>query len=444
MPVSVAGAAAPRLRGFLRDRHPGDVLRLATGTVVLLLTAQNVEAGEVGGLETNVFRVINEFPLPDFLWPALWLVMQLGNLGAVPATALAAALTRRWRLALDFLTAGGAIYLVAMLVKATVDRGRPQALLDGVTIIGDPAGGLGYVSGHSAVAVALATVAAPYLTRRWRRVAWLLATLVCLSRVYVGAHLPWDVVGGAALGWMAGAIAHLVLGAPEGHPTPEWVRRALSQWGWSPTEVEAIGRPTRRSASFRVRDAGRGDVFVKVVSRERRDDDFIYRAWRLIGDHRVLHAPDYGSPLRQVEHEALMAYIARTHGVRVPDVIGARSFGNGAAVLVQEWVEGRPLEELGPEPITENLVHGLSEQLDRLRSGLIEHGELNGHNVMADRTGRVWITNFAEARQVGDAEAVDREASQLLGSLSATALAGDGRVAAGVRDADREANDGGR
>jgi membrane-associated phospholipid phosphatase len=43
---------------------------------------------------------------------------------------------------------------------------------------GEPAGGLGYVSGHSAAAVALATVASPYLGRRSRRVAWALALAV--------------------------------------------------------------------------------------------------------------------------------------------------------------------------------------------------------------------------------------------------------------------------
>src|SRR5204863_306831 len=85
------------------------------------------------------------------------------------------------------------------LVKEFVQRGRPQTLLDNVHILGEPARGLGYVSGHSAVAVALATVASPYLDRRGRRIAWTLALLVCLSRVYVGAHLPLDVLGGEQL-----------------------------------------------------------------------------------------------------------------------------------------------------------------------------------------------------------------------------------------------------
>jgi membrane-associated phospholipid phosphatase len=422
----IASEPATRFSGFVRDRHPGDVLRLVLGTLFLLLTASAVDPNHLGRLETNVFRLINDFPLPAVLDPVVWLVMQLGNLAAVPIVALAAMLARRWRLAWDFLTAGGTIYVIALVVKAEVERGRPQAYLDNVHTLGEAATGLGYVSGHSAVAVALATVAGPYLGRRGRRVAWVLAALVCVFRIYAGAHLPWDVVGGAALGWMAGAVAHLILGAPEGHPTPERLRRMLSQWGWSLSEVRSTGSPTRRSASFYVRDASGGEYFAKILSRERRDDDFLFRAWRLVRDRTVLHAPDFGSPLRQAEHEALMALMARSHGARVPDVVLARSFGNGGAVLMQGWVDARPLDELRPDEIDEGLRRDLSAQLDLLRKGCIAHGELTGRNVIVDARRRVWLTNFAAARQVSDMETVERDGSGLL-AMVAPSPPGTGR-----------------
>jgi membrane-associated phospholipid phosphatase len=40
-----------------------------------------------------------------------------------------------------------------------------------------------------------------------RPVAWSTAATVGAARVYVGAHLPLDVVGGAALGVAAGSAA---------------------------------------------------------------------------------------------------------------------------------------------------------------------------------------------------------------------------------------------
>jgi membrane-associated phospholipid phosphatase len=41
-----------------------------------------------------------------------------------------------------------------------------------------------------------------------------MAVFVCVARVYVGAHLPLDVVGGAALGLAAGTGVRLLFGRP--------------------------------------------------------------------------------------------------------------------------------------------------------------------------------------------------------------------------------------
>jgi membrane-associated phospholipid phosphatase len=100
-------------------------------------------------------------------------------------------------------------------VKETIERGRPGQLLEEVILRHAPAIGHGFVAGHAATAVALATVASPYLGRPLRVISWSIAGVVCLGRVYVGAHLPLDVLGGAALGWAIGSLVHLALGAPE-------------------------------------------------------------------------------------------------------------------------------------------------------------------------------------------------------------------------------------
>jgi undecaprenyl-diphosphatase len=128
-------------------------------------------------------------------------------------------------MALDITVVGVAAYLGAGIFKQIFERARPHQLLASVIVRGDSATGLGFVSGHAAVAAALATAAHPYLSPRGRRIVWILAFLVMVSRVYVGAHLPLDVIGGAGLGYAIGALMHLVLGAPEGHPMPYPVRR---------------------------------------------------------------------------------------------------------------------------------------------------------------------------------------------------------------------------
>jgi glycosyltransferase 2 family protein len=211
--MSAASAAEPRRR-VVYVRRRSDLVRLGGAVAVLLLASAGVRSDRVDTPEREVFRVVNDLPLPGWLYPPIWLLMQFGNIGAVPAVALLALATRRLRMALDMALAGGAIYLVAKLVKEFIERGRPQTLLDDVHILGEAARGLGYVSGHSAVAVALAAVAAPYLPRWGRWIAWSLAVAVLLARMYVGAHLPLDVLGGGALGYAAAALVHLALGVP--------------------------------------------------------------------------------------------------------------------------------------------------------------------------------------------------------------------------------------
>ena len=105
----------------------------------------------------------------------------------------------------------GATPLAAKLIKNVVARGRPAALLADVKLR-EKASGVGYVSGHTAVAFALAAVLAPSLPRPWRPVAFGLASVVAVARVYSGAHLPLDVAGGVGLGLLAGTLSRWIFG----------------------------------------------------------------------------------------------------------------------------------------------------------------------------------------------------------------------------------------
>jgi len=191
-------------------------IRLGAGTAALLVTAAAVRRDHVGPGEDLVFRAVNG--LPDSLYPPAWVVMQLGTLGAAPAAAGVAWLAADGELAGRLLVSGAATWALSKLVKQMVRRPRPASLLPGTACRGREAAGLGYLSGHAGVAVALGAAALPRLGPAGRALALSVIPVVGLTRVYVGAHLPLDVVGGAALGLAVEAAVRLAQSRLRDHP----------------------------------------------------------------------------------------------------------------------------------------------------------------------------------------------------------------------------------
>lgn len=182
--------------------------------VALAVTTLSAIPRGVTAIERKLFYAVND--LTDAVeWP-LWVVMQLGAAASVPGLALLALLGwRRLRPALDLLLAGMVAWLLAKVMKRLLERGRPASFFEDVNLRGslgvDNKDGLGFPSGHAAVAFALAVVVYPYLSVRWRVVTVVLAAVVAFSRIYFGAHFPLDVLGGAAVGIAIGSCVHLVM-----------------------------------------------------------------------------------------------------------------------------------------------------------------------------------------------------------------------------------------
>jgi undecaprenyl-diphosphatase len=167
------------------------------------------------GWEAAAFERLHD--MPRFVDYALWLPMQAGSAWAPPVAALIAwRVCRSWRPTIGALVTGWGGWWLAKAVKAQVERGRPYAELGGEVVRGSAVTeGLGFVSGHSTVAFACAATLSPYLPGRWRVVGYGLASTVGLSRIVVGAHLPLDVVGGAALGLALAYGWHVAVGVEQ-------------------------------------------------------------------------------------------------------------------------------------------------------------------------------------------------------------------------------------
>lgn len=180
-------------------------VQLGVGLAALLATAAAARPGRVGPREARAFRIVNG--LPDAVYRPAWAVMQLGAFGAIPVAAGTAWLAGHGELPGRLLVGGAGTWALAKAVKRVVRRPRPVTLLPDVRRRGRDASGLGYLSGHAGVATALGAAALPQLGPGGRALTLSAIPLVGLIRIYVGAHLPLDVAGGAALGLAVNAAA---------------------------------------------------------------------------------------------------------------------------------------------------------------------------------------------------------------------------------------------
>ena len=412
-------------------RHPGDAVRLGVGGLVVALSAWSVRGNRVGPGETAVFRVVNR--LPALVEPLLQVVMQAGSLAAVGVAAGLAVVFRRTRLAVDVVLAGGGTWLLVKGVKEVVARVRPNGLLADVVVRGSEQVGLGFPSGHAAVAAALATVAAPWLPRPLRRASWVVVAVVGVARVYVGAHLPLDVVGGTALGWMVGATVHVVRGAPVRLPAVEQVLAALPRMGLSASTAVPLVVDARGSTPF-LAEAGDGRrFFLKVVGKEQRDADLLFKLYRFALFRELEDEAPFTTPKRQVEHEAYLTLLAGGAGVAVPTVLGVAATEDGSGVLVQEFVGGRGLDVGDDAELSDELLGRMWQEVARLRQYRIAHRDLRLANWLVRKGQRPCLIDFGFAEGAAGPRRLSQDIAELLAATAARV--GPARAVAAARTA---------
>jgi undecaprenyl-diphosphatase len=186
-----------------------DLAVLVASLAVFAGCAVVVADGRVGPAERAVFHAING--LPEWLYRPMLVFQYLGVL-AVPLVVAAGALAfRRWRLAAALVLVVPLKLAAEKVPKQLVQRERPGTTVPDAILRGVPHGGLSFVSGHAIITFAIAGLLVLVLPRRWGIVAFVLATLNAVARVYLGAHNPLDVVGGAAVGLAIAAVLDMVL-----------------------------------------------------------------------------------------------------------------------------------------------------------------------------------------------------------------------------------------
>lgn len=172
-------------------------------------------------IELKILDLIQILHTP-FLDRLMCFVTKLGNAGAI--WILAAAIL----LLIPKTRKTGAVVVVALLIDAILCNGilkpfiariRPCDINPEISLLIPKPDDFSFPSGHTAAA--FTTAAALYFTREknlWKP-ALVLAVLIAFSRLYLYVHYPTDVLGGIAVGVLAGYTGWEIIN-PTSNPHP--------------------------------------------------------------------------------------------------------------------------------------------------------------------------------------------------------------------------------
>jgi membrane-associated phospholipid phosphatase len=162
--------------------------------------------------DSKIFLLFNRRRYPKWMDYGMWLLTQLGNMLTAFAAALLFFLLSYRHLAVEVVLGTLTLWLLVETIKALAERKRPFLILEGTRVIGWREKGTSFPSGHTTQIFFMATLLILRFNFGIQAVfgLYVLAALVGFTRIYVGAHYPRDVVGGATLGVIWGILTLLV------------------------------------------------------------------------------------------------------------------------------------------------------------------------------------------------------------------------------------------
>jgi len=418
-PRAEAAEHGARLLSPVRYRHPGDVIRLITAGLVLAgaLTVTVATHATYAGASAAAVVALTPAALAGRV--LAWVVLAVLVTGAAVAVAVTLRY-RRFRLLAGL--AGAAVLASAVVIGIIQLAGgqRPRDLAIGAGqwppwLTGGSLAGPAML----AAAVAVTVAAAPWLSRPWRRAAWITLWLAAVVRLVTGTASPTEAVVAFAAGVTAGAAVLVLFGVPDRRLGPQEIAAALGSAGLPVTNVEAAGVETKGSRPF-IAAAGDGKpLFIKVLGSDQRDADLLYRAYRFIRLREVGDSRPAASLIQAVEHQALAAVMAERAGVAVPAVRQVIKSADGSALLAMDRVDGSALNQIPAQRLSDTMLRKLWEQVDRLHRARIAHRSLRAANIVADGAGRPWVVDFSFSELGATPRQMALDVAELLASLAA-------------------------
>jgi undecaprenyl-diphosphatase len=397
------------------ERSPSDLLRLIVAAVTLtaLLLIQAFFGTTLISFAHDLLAGLHAIPswIVTFIVSATRVLSVLFLVGGIVATFIRA--RARWRFATVVVLAAAA----AAVLCVVLEQHEPAAQARVVA-----AQGLGTrtfpTAAGLAIAAAVATAAAPWLPRRWRRLAWVWVIGLTLTRFFV-APIAFDSVRALVVGWFAGSAALVIAGGPSRRPSAAAVIAGLRDGGIDIAQIDRASVDARGSTPYFGTDADGKRMFVKVLGTDERSADLMFRLYRRLVPHDLGDGRPFSSLRRAVEHEALVALFAREHDIPTPRVIALTHAEPNGVVLVYEAISGGSFDELDPSELDDARLQAVWKLVVALHRWRIAHRDLRLANLFGVDDGTTLLIDFGFARLSANDVLLATDRAELLASTAA-------------------------
>ncbi|MFE2877301.1 YbhN family protein [Streptomyces roseus] len=409
-----------------RVHRPSDLVRLLVGVlgIAVVLAIAAFAHRTTAGLEADISQGTGA--APDLLIKVAGLVSSIAVLLVPVAFAIERLIKRDGLRIADGVLAAVLAHGVTLATDLWVSQaasGTIQEALTRQTTVGGPL--TDPVHGYLAPVIAYMTAVGMTRRPRWRVALWVVLLLDAFAMLVSGYTTPFSIMLTVLIGWSVAYGTLYAVGSPNVRPTGQTLLAGLRRVGFKPVSAMRAEHPDGADAS-EVSDRGRRyhvtledgpPLDVTVVDREQQAHGFFYRVWRRLTLRGITTRRSLQSLRQALEQEALLAYAAIAAGANAPKLIATSELGPDAVMLVYEHLDGRPLDALSDEEITDDLTRNTWKQVRALQSRRIAHRRLTGDALVVDRSGNVVLTDLRGGEIAAGDLVLRMDIAQLLTTL---------------------------
>ncbi|MFE4975043.1 flippase-like domain-containing protein [Kitasatospora sp. NPDC056651] len=368
-----------------RAHRPSDLIRFLAGVlgIVAVFVLAGIATSTTTGIEQDIATNAPHFSA--VFSTITGLVSSVAVLAVPLAFAVERLIKRDGLRVADGVLASVLAYGVSLGIDWWVAEGASPHIRDALTRLPlDSNGSLtDPVHGYLAPVIAYMTAVGMSSRPRWRVALWVVVVFSGVTELLGGYTTPMSLLLTVLIGWSVAYGTLYAIGSPNIRPTGQHLMIGLRKVGFTPAgAVRAPDAPggTRR---YHVTQQGGPPLDVHIIDREQQASGFFYRAWRRLRLRSVAVRRSPQSLRQALEQEALIAYAAAASGARAPQLVATSELGPDAAILVYENLDGRTLDELADEEVTDPVMASIWQSVAALHERRIAHRRLTGESLLA-------------------------------------------------------------